>query len=52
MKGGESIGMTFEEQIQNAIDTLVDLCVYHDNCCDECEAKELCNCNKPADLLG
>ena len=45
--------MSFEEQVKDAINTLVDLCAYYEGAnCNKCEAKELCDCNKPIDLLG
>ena len=45
--------MTYAEQVKEAIDTLIDVCAYHEGCnCAECEAKDLCKCTKPLDLLS
>lgn len=44
--------MTYAEQVKDAIDTLIDVCAYHEGCdCMNCEANGLCQCNKPLDLL-
>ena len=49
-KGGCLV--TYAEQVKEAIDTLVDVCAYHDGCdCANCEANGLCQCKKPLDLL-
>lgn len=40
--------MTYAEQVKEAINTLID-----EGCnCAECEAKDLCKCTKPLDLLS
>lgn len=45
--------MTYAEQVKEAINTLIDVCAYHEGCnCAECEAKDLCKCTKPLDLLS
>ena len=45
--------MTYREEVLAAIDTLIDLCAYHEGKhCEECEANELCKCNKPINLLS
>lgn len=44
--------MTFEEHVQNAIDTIIDLCAYHEGNCQNCLAKELCGCSKPMELVN
>ena len=44
--------MTYREEVLAAINTLVDLCVYHNGeQCTECEAYALCKCAKPIELL-
>ena len=44
--------MTYEEQVKEVIGTLIDVCDYHEGCnCAGCEAKDLCQCVKPLDLL-
>ena len=44
--------MTYEQQVKEAVDTIIDTCAYHEGCqCDQCEAKGLCHSNKPLDLL-
>jgi hypothetical protein len=42
--------VTYAEQVKEAIDTLIDVCAYHEGC--NCEAKDLCKCTKPLDLLS
>lgn len=45
--------MTFEEHVQNAINTIIDLCIYHEGKnCQNCPAKELCGCSKPMELIN
>lgn len=44
--------MTYREEVLAAIDTLIDLCAYHNGeQCTECEAYVLCKCNRPIDVL-
>lgn len=44
--------MVYDVQIQNAIDTIVDCCAYHEGKnCGCCEAIKLCCCKKPIDIL-
>ena len=44
--------MTFEEHVQNAVNTIIDLCIYHEGNCQNCPAKELCRCSKPMELVN
>lgn len=44
--------MTFAQQVNEAINTIIDVCAYHEgNQCKQCEAQRLCNSVKPLDLL-
>ena len=45
--------MTYEEQVKEAIDALIDVCAYYEGCnWADCGAKDLCQCVKPLDLLS
>lgn len=44
--------VTFEEHVQNAINTIIDLCIYQEGNCQNCPAKELCRCSKPMELVN
>ena len=45
--------MTFAQQVNEAINTIIDVCAYHEgNQCKQCEAQRLCNSVKPLDLLN
>lgn len=45
--------MTYREEVFAAIDTLIDVCISHEgDKCAECEARLLCKCARPIDLLN
>lgn len=44
--------MTYAQEVANAVSTLIDLCVYREGACEECEAYKLCNSQQPKDLVS
>ena len=50
--GERRLSMSYEEEVLTAIDTLIDLCAYHNGTdCGNCLAYTLCTSSKPLDLL-
>lgn len=44
--------MSYKEEVLAAINTIIDLCAYHEGKdCEQCEAYMLCNSSTPLDLL-
>ena len=40
---------SFNTQLQESIDMILDTCIYHDGKCEECE---FCECGKPIEYVG
>ena len=46
------MSMSYEQEVDRAVDTIVDLCIYHEGLCKECRAQQLCNSKQPKDLAN
>lgn len=44
--------MSYDEEVRQAIGTLIDLCVFEQGQCNECKAQYLCNSEQPKDLAS
>ena len=43
---------SFNTQLQESIDMIVDTCIYHEGKREECELKQFCECGKPIEYIG
>lgn len=43
--------MTFNNQLENAVATIVDTCVFYEGNCDNCELKTFCEASKPIEIV-
>lgn len=44
---GEFITLSHDSLLENAVQLIVDTCIFYEANCDNCELKEFCSCNKP-----
>ena len=43
--------LVYQDDVASAIALIVGTCVFYEGSCEHCEFKELCNANKPIDML-
>lgn len=44
--------MPFNTQLENAVNTIIDVCTFHEGNCATCELKAFCEAAKPIEMLN